>query len=200
MGGIMFQKLRWNRISIFIKKSFRGKTGVAISFVLTCFLLIGCTQDEPQDKNKELIQAVLAYDLNTPNKDAIQARNDLFKSHEGLQGSVPFSKEYDAYLKDNYRPYFSESGYDKFVITQALMFHLAADKYDYQTTVSKIDVEQNKDTPTNYYFTVYIDFEKKGEDKVDGEITGIAILRPDGIEQITYLGDKKMLRTLLSGE
>jgi hypothetical protein len=71
------------------------------------------------------------------------------------------------------------------VITQALMFHLAADKYDYQTTVSKIDVEQNKDTPTNYYFTVYIDYEKKGKDKVNAEITGIAILRQGGIEEIT---------------
>ncbi len=196
----MFHKSCWNRISIFAKKIFRGKTGVAISFVLMCLLLVGCTQDEPQDKNKELIQAFLEYELNAPNKEAIQARNDLLKSQEGQQGSVPFSKEYDAYLKENYGPYFSQSGYDKFVISKALMFHLAADKYDYQTTVSKIDVEQSKDTPTNYYFTVYIDYEKNGKDKVNAEITGIAILRPDGIEQITYLGDKKMLRTLLSGE
>ena len=195
----MFQKSRWNHISL-AKKIFRGKSGVATSFVLMCLLLVGCSQDEPQDKNIELIQAVLEYDLNTPNKEAIQARNDLFKWYEGQQGSLPFSKEYDAYLKDNYGPYFSESGYDKFVLTQELMFHLAADKYDYQTTVSKIDVEQNKDTPTNYYFTVYIDYAKKGKDKVNAEITGIAILRPGGIEEITYLGDKKMLRTLLLGD
>ena len=104
-----------------------------------CLLLVGCTQDEPQDKNIELIQAFLEYELTTPNKEAIQAQNDLFKWLEDQQGSVPFSKEYDAYLKDNYGPYFSESGYDKFVRTHVLMFHLAADKYDYQTTVSKID-------------------------------------------------------------
>ena len=197
----MYHKSRSNRISFFIKTIFRGKTGVALSFVLLSLLLVGCTQDEPQDKNIELIQGYLEYDLNTPNKEAIQAENDFFKSLEGQQGSVPFSKEYDAYLKDSYGPYFSESGYDKLVSrAQTLMFHLAADKYEYQTTVRKIDVEQSKDTPTNYYYTVNIDYEKKGKEKVNAEITGIAILRPDGIEQITYLGDKKMLMKLMTDD
>jgi len=194
-------KSRSNRISFFIEKVFRGKTGVVISAALTFLLLVGCTQDEPQDKNIELIQGYLEYELTTPNKEAIQAHNELWKWVEKQnQASVPFSKEYSAYLKDSYGPYFSESGYDKLVRTYVLMFHLAADKYDYQTTVSKIVIEQNKDTPTNYYFTVYIEYEKKGEDKVDAEITGIAILRPGGIEEIKYLGDKKMLRTLLSDD
>jgi hypothetical protein len=182
-------------MSFLSKKILRRKTGGTISIVLMSLLLVGCIRDEPQDKNVELIQAVLEFDLNTPNKESVRA----FKWLEGQQGSEPI-KEYDAYLKDNYGPYFSESGYDKFVRTKALLFHLAADKYDYQTTINKIDVEQNKDVPTNYYFTVYIEYEKKGEDKVDGEITGIAILRPGGIEEIKYLGDKRMLRTLLPGE
>jgi len=165
-------------------------------------LLVGCTQDESQDKNIALIQGYLEYDLNTPNKEAIQANNELWKWVEKQnQASVPFSKEYSAYLKDSYGPYFSDSGYDKLVSrAQTLMFHLAADKYDYQTTIRKIDVEQSKDTPTNYYFTVNIDYEKKGMEKVNADITGIAILRPDGIEQITYLGDKKMLIKLLTDD
>ena len=190
----------WKRISFFTKKIFRGKTGVVISFVVMSLLLVGCSQDEPQDKNIELIQAFLEYELNTPNKEAIQAQNEWYKWIEGQQGSVPFSKEYDAYLKDNYGAYFSESGYDKLVSTnQVLMFHLAADKYNYQTTVSEIDVEKNKDTPTNYYFTAYIDYEKNGIEKVNAEITGVAILRPGGIEEIKYWGDEKMLETLLTG-
>jgi len=165
-------------------------------------LLVGCTQDELQDKNIELIQSYLEYELNTPNKEAIQGDNELWKWVEKQnQASVPFSKDYSAYLKDSYGPYFSESGYDKFVSSgQTLMFHLAAEKYEYQTTVKKIDVEQSKDTPTNYYFTVNIDYEKKGMEKVNADITGIAILRPDGIEQITYLGDKKMLIKLLTDD
>jgi len=198
----MYHKSRSNHISFFIKKIFRGKTGVSLSFVLISLLLVGCTQDEPQDKNIELIQGYLEYDLNTPNKEAIQANNEMWKwLEEQQQASLPFSKEYDAYLKDNYGPYFSESGYDKLVTrAQTLMFHLAADKYEYQTTVRKIDVEQSKDTPTNYYFTVNIDYEKKGKEKVNADITGIAILRPDGIEEIKYLGEKKMLMKLLTDD
>jgi len=198
----MYHKSRSNHNSFFIKKIFRGKTGVYISFVLISLLLVGCTQDEPQDKNIELIQGYLEYDLNTPNKEAIQANNEMWKwLEEQQQASLPFSKEYDAYLKDNYGPYFSESGYDKLVTrAQTLMFHLAADKYEYQTTVRKIDVEQSKDSPTNYYFTVNIDYEKKGKEKVNADITGIAILRPDGIEEIKYLGEKKMLMKLLTDD
>ncbi|MBE1553210.1 hypothetical protein [Sporosarcina limicola] len=193
----MSHKSRWNRISFFTKKIFLGKTRVSISSVLICLLLVGCSQDELQDKNKELIQAFLEYDLNAPNKEAIQIQDELFKQQE----SGPFSNEYNAYLKDSYGPYFSESGYNKFVSrSQALEFHIAADKYDFETTVSKIDVEQSKDTPTNYHFTVYIDYEKNGKDKVNAEITGIAVLRPDGIEKITYLGNKKLWRTLMTGE
>ena len=188
------------KLTSFTKKIFRDKTRLAISFVLLCFLLVGCTQKEPHDKNIELIQSVLEYDLNTPNKEAIQAQNKWDKWTEGKEGSIPFSKEYDAYFRDTYGPYFSESGYDKFIKGKALMFHLAAKKYDYQTTVSKIDVEQNKDTPTNYYFTVTIEYEKTGEDKVNSEITGIAIFRPGGIEEIKYLGKKEMLRMLQPGE
>ena len=196
----MFYTSYWNRIFFLSKKIFRKKTGGALSIVLMSLLLVGCTPDEPQYKNIELIHAVLEFEFNTPNKESVKANNEFFKSLEGKEGSVPFSKDYEAYLKDNYGPYFSESGYDKLLRTKALLFHLAADKYDYQTTVNKIDIEQNKDVPTNYYFTVYIDYEKKGEGKVDGEITGIAILRPGGIEEIKYLGEKKMLRTLISGE
>ena len=65
-------------------------------------------------------------------------------------------------------------------------------------------MEQNKDTPTNYNFTAYIDYEKKGNEKINAKInakiTGIAIIRDEGIEKITYLGDKEMLRTLTKGD
>jgi len=32
---------------------------------------------------------------------------------------------------------------------------------------------------------------KKSKEKVNADITGIAILRPDGIEEIKYLGERK---------
>ncbi len=197
-----YKSLR-NYISIIRKKNIKLKTGVALFIVLTCLLVTGCSQVEPQDKNKVLIQDFLKYELNAPNEEAIRAISALDKWVEDQKegGQYPLDGEYNIYLKDTYEPYFTDSGYDKFVMTaQALLFHEAANKYDYQTTVTKIEVEQNKVTPTNYNFTAYIDYEKKGNEKIKVEITGIAIMRDEGIEKLTYLGDKEMLITLTKGD
>ena len=199
----MYHKSLRNYISIIRKKNIKLKTGVALFIVLICLLVTGCSQAEPQDKNKELIQGFLEYELNAPNEEAIRKINALDKWVEEQKegGPLPLDSEYNTYLKDTYGPYFTDSGYDRFVSTgHALMFHEAANKYDYQTTVTKIEVEQNKDTPTNYNFTAYIDYEKKGNEKINAEITGIAIIHDEGIEKITYLGDKEMLRTLTKGD
>ena len=199
----MYHKSLRNYISIIRKKNIKLKTGVALFIVLICLLVTGCSQAEPQDKNKELIQSFLEYELNAPNEEAIRTINDLDKWVEEQKegGPLPLDSEYNTYLKDTYGPYFTDSGYDRFVSTgHALMFHGGANKYDYQTTVTKIEVEQNKDTPTNYNFTAYIDYEEKGNEKINAEITGIAIIRDEGIEKITYLGDKEMLRTLTKGD
>ena len=156
----MYHKSLRNYISIIRKKNIKLKTGVALFIVLICLLVTGCSQD----KNKELIQGFLEYELNSPNEEAIRTINDLDKWVEEQKegGPLPLDSEYNTYLKDTYGPYFTDSGYDRFVMTnQALLFHGGANKYDYQTTVTKIEVEQNKDTPTNYNFTAYIDYKKK---------------------------------------
>lgn len=199
----MDRKSLRNTISIIKNKNMKLKTGVSLFIVLICLLVTGCSQVEPQDKNIELIQDFLEYELNAPNEEATQAINALDKWVEEQKegGQYPLDGEYNIYLKDTYEPYFTDSGYNKFVMTgQASLFHEAANKYDYQTTVTKIEVEQNKVTPTNYNFTAYIDYEKKGNEKINVEITGVAIMRDDGIEQLTYLGDKEMLITLTRGE
>jgi len=199
----MYHKSLRNYISIIRKKNIKLKTGVALFIVLICLLVTGCSQAEPQDKNKELIQGFLEYELNAPNEEAIRKINALDKWVEEQKegGPLPLDSEYNNYLKDTYGPYFTDSGYDRFVSTgHALMFHEAANKYDYQITVTKIEAEQNIDTPTNYNFTAYIDYEEKGNEKINAEITGIAIIRDEGIEKITYLGDKEMLRTLTQGD
>ena len=39
-------------------------------------------------------------------------------------GPLPVDSEYNTYLKDTYGPYLTDSGYDRFVMTnQALLFH-----------------------------------------------------------------------------
>ncbi|WP_203249002.1 hypothetical protein [Sporosarcina beigongshangi] len=199
----MYQKSLRNTISIIGNKNIKLKTGVSLFIVLICLLATGCSQAEPQDKNKELIQNFLEYELNAPNEEAIRAINALDKWVEEQKegGQYPLDGEYNVHLKDTYGPYFTDSGYDRFVMTgQGLLFHEPAYKYNYQTTVTKIEVEQNKVTPTNYNFTAYVDYVKKGNEKMNVEITGIAIMREEGIEKLTYRGDKEMLRTLTRGD
>ena len=194
----MYHKSLRNYIS-----NIKLQTGITLFIILICLLVTGCSQAEPQDKNQELIQGLLEYELNAPNEEAIRIINNLDKWVEEQKegGSLPLDSEYNTYLKDTYGPYFTDNGYDRLVMTnQVLLFHGPANKYDYQTTVTKIEIEQNKVTPTNYYFTAYIDYKKKGNEKINAEITGIAILRDEGIEKITYHGDKEMLRTLTKGD
>ena len=60
-GNIMYHKSLRNYISIIRKKNIKLKTGVALFIVLICLLVTGCSQAEPQDKNKELIQDFLEF-------------------------------------------------------------------------------------------------------------------------------------------
>ena len=157
-----------------------------ITFVVSCLLIAGCSQIKPQDKNKEVIQAVLEHEFNAPEEEVIRIMNDPTSLVEAGQGPLI---EYNNYLKDTYESCFTDSGYEKLVATgQAFMFHFEAYKYDYQINVTKLDVEQNKDTPTSYYFTVYIDYEKINGNKMKLEIPGIAILREGKIAKLlTFL-------------
>ena len=178
----MYHKSLWNYVSIII--------------VLNCLVIAGCSQAEPQDKNKEVIQTVLELEFNAPDEEVMRLVN-------GPSSSVDdgYLEEYYNYIKETYKPYFTDSGYEKFAATgQASLFHFEAFKYDYQINVTKIDVEQNKDVPTNYYFTVFIDYKKIEGDKMKLEIPGIAIFREGKIEKIKYLLDRELWRKMSEGK
>lgn len=163
-------------------------------------LIVGCSQEEQKDQNIELIESFLEYDLTAPNEEAIQANDELWKWLEKNDDGTP-SEEYESFLKETYGTYLTESGLEHFKTTgQVSQFHLAAEEYGYETAVKKIEIKQNEDTPTNYNFTATVEYEKGGEEKLEGEIKGIAIVRPEGIAKITYQGDKEFLTKLLKNE
>ena len=62
-----------------------------------------------------------------------------------------------------------------------------------------VNVEQNEVTPTNYNFTVDLDYVDKDGEKTAIEVTGVAIMRDDKIAKMSYLGDKQLLRSLRDG-
>ncbi|MFJ7936219.1 hypothetical protein [Sporosarcina sp. NPDC096371] len=164
------------------QKSF--KNYIALLIIVSCVWMVGCSQTEPEDKNIDIVKTVLEHELNVPN-DEVKAILDNLDDFD----------DYNRYIADTFKPYFTDSGYEKFINTStALMFHWAADKNDFQLTTTKIDVKQNEVTPTNYNFTVYADYVKKDGDSMQIEIPGTAIFREDGIEQFTYKkGDRDLM-------
>ena len=194
----MCDKSLRNYTSNIEKKNIKSKSGMVLLVALTCLLVTGCKQVEPEDKNKELIQELLEHELTTPNEKTTVAMNALDAWAEEQKEGGPLSNKYYTYLEDTYRQYFTDSGYDRFIKTgQSLVLHLAADEFSYTTTVTSVDIEQNEKMPTIYDFTTQIVYQKENQDKINGEVTGTVIVREDGIEKITYFGDEKILGILI---
>ncbi|CAM3107311.1 hypothetical protein FITA111629_03805 [Filibacter tadaridae] len=174
------------------------KLGIALLFSLCCLAITGCSQTEPQDKNKEGIQSVLEFEFNAPNGEALSAYNKWIDSEQGEHETYA---DYNDYLETTFEPYFTENGFERYVrMGSSLQFHLAADKNDYQLKVNKIEVEQNKKTPTIYDFVVYMDYVQQDGETKKIEIPGIAVLREGKIEKITYMGDRKLRIELSHGK
>lgn len=174
----------------------RWKTGIAVFFILGCLFVAGCSDPEPEDKNIEVIQTVLELNLNAPDEEAIRLLEEPYSSEE----ADGFLNNYNEYVQETYGPYFTEKGYEEFVMTaQASLFHIPASINGYQLKVKDIEMEQNEVTPTNYNFAVTLDYVKQADSR-EIEITGIAIVREGKIAKITYHLNKDELKSLLYGE
>lgn len=155
-----------------LPKSF--KNYLALFVVVTCLWIAGCSQIEPQDNNINIVKIVLEHEFNVPNEEVKAILDDDFD-------------RFYSYAEDTFKPHFTDNGYKKFTNQGfAMMYHLEAHEHDFQLTATQIDVKQNEVTPTNYNFTVYMDYVKKDGESRKIEIPGTAIFREDGIEQLTY--------------
>jgi len=163
---------------------------MALLIVINCLWIAGCSPTEPKDKNIDIVKTVLEHEFNVPNEEVTAILDNLDDFDD-----------FNRYAADTFKPYFTDNGYEKFVNTGfALMYHTAAHKSDFQLTTTQIDVKQNEVTPTNYNFTVYMDYVKKDGESRKIEIPGTAIFREDDIEQITYKGSKDLMRNMFEYE
>ncbi|MFC5602794.1 hypothetical protein [Sporosarcina koreensis] len=174
----------------------RWTSCISVFFILCCVLMAGCSKPEPVDENIKVIKTVLELNLNAPDEEVIRLLEEPYGSEE----EEGFINKYNEYLEEKYGPYFTERGYEEFIMTaQASLFHITADRHGYQLTVKNIEVEQNEVTPTNYNFTVTLDYEKDKEME-EIELSGIAIVHEGKIAKITYHLNKDELKSLLHGE
>ena len=173
-----------------MKKRFRWKFEAFAALLAISFLISGCSKTDEQEHIKQTIKTVVELQLNAPDeKSLIQNYKDdeLFEA-------------YNDYLEETYAPYYTESAFEQSLRTnEHVIFHMVADRFGYELTVKKVEVEQNKETPTNYNFTASLDYVNQNREKKPIELKGIAIMRDDQIAKISYIGDKKTLRGLLDG-
>lgn len=175
-----------------MKRNSRWNTGIAICLSVVCIICTGCSKNDEQANIKETIKTVVELQMNAPHEKAIFT-DDEEKFEEKYA-------QYMAYLEETYGSYFTDSTFELYTRTNEFdIFHTAADRYDYQLIVNDVSVEQNEVTPTNYNFTVNLDYVDKDGEKTAIEVTGVAIMRDDKIAKLSYLGDKQLLRSLLSG-
>ncbi|MFC5602760.1 hypothetical protein [Sporosarcina koreensis] len=175
------------------KRNSRWKTGAAILLSVICLIFAGCSKPDEQEQIKESIKTVVELQMNAPDEKAI------FQNYmsDRIEDSGTGFDQYHAYLEETYAPYFTESTFEQYILTnEFVIFHWAADRNGYQLKVNEVDVEQNEVTPTNYNFTVDLDYVNKDGEKTPIEVTGVAIMRDDKIAKMSYLGDKQLLRKL----
>lgn len=178
------------------KRISRWKIGTALFLIVICLISTGCSKSDEQDKIKETVKTVVELQMNAPDEKAI-FQNYLSDDEGDLEEEVA---QYMAYLEETYGPYFTESTFELYTRTNEFeMFHLVADRYDYQLKVNDVTVEQNEVTPSNYNFTVALDYVDKDGETTPINVTGVAIMRDDKIAKMSYLGDKQLLRSLVSG-
>ncbi|WP_339253668.1 hypothetical protein NSQ43_05290 [Sporosarcina sp. FSL W8-0480] len=171
-------------------------TRSVLFFIVICLIFAGCSKSDEEDKIKGTITTVVGLQLNAPDEKAV-FHNYISDNPEGDMKGI---EEYNNYLKQTYAAYLTDDTFVQYMMTNELViFHDSANNFNYQLKVNNVVVEQNEVTPTNYDFTVDLDFFNKDGEKTAIELKGIAIMRDDKIAKISYIGDKKVLRSLVSG-
>lgn len=141
------------------------------------------------DQNKAAIRAVLVHELTGPDKEYIrlvkemhrQQTDPTYEKYVG-QDKNPDDTQYMNYLREKYSTYFTEHGFDVFIMsTPAHSYHRLYLK-DYKMSISAIDVVQseNPNAPKNYSFTAQVLYENKDGEKTTFELEGEAICSEPG--------------------
>jgi len=188
--------------------------GFFLFLILSCFLVTGCTEDNPkaeseetvppEDKNKAAIRAVIEKEFTGPNEEYIRVQKDLVNKSRELHGKegvtyttdpiigTPELAAYEEFLKKTYGSYFMDYAYEHFARVYAFSYQFSFDVDDdnnYQMTVGDIEVIQseNPNASKNYSFTAQVEYKNKAGETSQHEVSGKAICSEEGkIGKIDY--------------
>ena len=180
-----------------MRTPFIKKAGLVASATLFNILLIGCTPKTEAIQEKEtttetaptkeatgaeyiqIIEAVLAEELNGPDEEYIQLAEDAMGGTNETNSVEQKENEMKlmSYIGKRYQPYFTKDGLHQFVMTGLKMYHVypnAAYKIklvDSEVTQSDIETSSNQ-----YHILASVELTSPGEEPSIHELEGLAII------------------------
>lgn len=153
------------------------------------------------NKNKEMIRNVVEKIFTCPDEEMIKLYHNMIQKSLASSDSDVVSlksKELDKKMDELYSTYFSEEYFETFRQEYYINYNIYSTAEGYQIKVKRIEVTQSKSIPTNYSFTVFLNYGLKGEAAKDLSIDGSAqISKNDG--KISYIRffDKELMNELI---
>ncbi|NGP43474.1 hypothetical protein G4V62_00265 [Bacillaceae bacterium SIJ1] len=159
-------------------------TGLILVFVT---LAVGCSNDS--NDRKEAIKTVLTTQLTVPNEELQHILEDPI----GPEANTELTQFYE----ENYKAFFTKSGYEEFTRTYASYFDGFVSRHNYRTEVEEVAVSEHDMIKNGYDFSVSLAYEGDGEKGV-AKVIGVAHLDDEGkIARMRYVKDEMfdMLRS-----
>lgn len=190
------------------KKTFRGiGLGIILVAAIIIFIiLLGKFKERSRERDsaeyEETIQTVVQKVFTCPDEKMRELYNNMYEEAANKADTATESKvvgfdstEIEKTLKEMYGPYISDDWYDSFVEhyeTKLMIYSIAS---GYESKIDHIEFEQSKTTPTNYSFTIYLNYGQTEGEKKDIEIKGSAqIAEKDGkLSYIQFLEDREFM-------
>lgn len=194
----------WEKIQQKVGRRKRHVVPVFISLVLVavaCFFVFTIINPNPtpsdqlaapvsnDEQNKAAIQTVLELEFTGPDEEYIRLVEEMHRqqtdpSYEKYVGQEknPDDTQYMSYLKKKYSEYFTEHGFELFIMSTPAHLYHSLYLENYKISISTIHVEQseNPNAPKNYKFTAQILYENKDGEKTTFDMEGKAICSEPG--------------------
>lgn len=175
---------------MFSNKFKKNVTGLFV-LLLTCFLLIGCSNEKQgsekkeavstEDKNIIAIRAVTEKEFTGPDKKYIKLSEELLNKQ--IEESYELArKEREAiqkYAEETYKVYFTENGFTNFLNSSPAFLYHRMDG-NYEMNMENLEINQEKDHPTIYRFTFRVNLKEANGDISSYDFKGEAICPEEG--------------------
>lgn len=186
------------------------RIGIALISIFIVILLVVIFSKKTKSKveNEEVIQHVVEQIFTCPDNEMVELFRDMdtaihditpsLSSKSLLELDNSIFSNIDKKLEEIYASYISDKWFSSFVNHFYMKYYIYSTAIGYETMVDHIVITQSETIPTNYSFTIYLNYGPTDGYKKDIEIEGSAqILQDDEkISYIQFFADKSFMLEL----